>query len=262
MIRDLELARVQGQRWRTEARTLLERPRRGHRDAVLALEPDRGRARGGAAPAEGARASRRSPPFAPSASARSGSRRDRSTRRRGSPGAPRCRRSSSRTCWLRSKAWSRPGGPRVVRSEVACRGVGAAASALRRCRGPGRRTTRPPPPSRAGAPTPAASGRGRGGRSGSASPSARTGAAPRGRGRRGRRTPPHPQRRVGRASWPALRRSSCGSARAARSIPPRAGARGRGVLQLGPALSFFAQVRLGMEEDLLPDTLDEVSDPS
>ena len=38
LLRDLEVARLQGQRWRNESRALL-RPRRSHRRAVLTLEP-------------------------------------------------------------------------------------------------------------------------------------------------------------------------------------------------------------------------------
>ena len=53
MIRDLEVARVQGQRWRNEARSVPRRARRGDRGAVHPLEPDRGRARGRAPAPEG-----------------------------------------------------------------------------------------------------------------------------------------------------------------------------------------------------------------
>ena len=40
IIRDLEIARVQGHRWRSESRSLLNRPWPGDRGPVLPLEPD------------------------------------------------------------------------------------------------------------------------------------------------------------------------------------------------------------------------------
>jgi alginate production protein len=106
VLRDLQLARIQGQRWRSESRSFLNglgaaidaqfcrwNLTDAEREVALLLLK-------GSAP-------RRLPSFAPSASARSGSRPGRSTPRPALPVVPLCRRSSWRGCSLRSAARNR-----------------------------------------------------------------------------------------------------------------------------------------------------------